>query len=121
MNAVRLQRPALSIRQPYAWLVVQGIKPVENRDWATTYRGPLLIQAGQRPHDHAIDEIERRYRVSIDRAALKFGGIIGRVTLVDVVTSHPSPWFTGPFGWVLEAPTPLPFRALRGTTGLFEG
>jgi hypothetical protein len=36
----------LSIRQPWAWLIVNGHKPVENRDWATSFRGPVLIHAG---------------------------------------------------------------------------
>jgi hypothetical protein len=30
----------LSVRQPYAWLIVAGFKPIENRTWRTTYRGP---------------------------------------------------------------------------------
>jgi hypothetical protein len=39
---------ALSIRQPWASLIVAGLKPVENRSWRVRYRGPLLIHAGQR-------------------------------------------------------------------------
>src|SRR5690349_14501124 len=39
---------ALSIRQPWAWLIVNGHKPVENRSWPTKYTGKLLIHAGQR-------------------------------------------------------------------------
>lgn len=38
---------ALSIRQPHAWLIVHGIKDVENRTWATTHRGPTLIHTGK--------------------------------------------------------------------------
>src|SRR5438045_8559495 len=37
---------ALSIRQPWAWLIVNGHKPVENRSWSTKYTGKLLIHAG---------------------------------------------------------------------------
>ena len=37
----------LSIRQPWAWLIVHGHKDVENREWATDYRGPLLIHASK--------------------------------------------------------------------------
>ena len=120
MNAVRLSQPALTIRQPYAWLIVQGIKPVENRTWSTNYRGPLFIHAAVRLHDHSIETIEKRHDIRINRDALQFGGIIGRVELVDVVRAHPSPFFEGPFGWVLRSPVPLPFRALRGGQGLFE-
>lgn len=35
----------LSIRQPWAWLIVNGHKDVENRTWDSYYRGPLLIHA----------------------------------------------------------------------------
>ena len=120
MNAVQLRNPALTVRQPYAWLIVAGLKPIENRTWSTTYRGPLLIAAAVRLHDHPIPEIEQRYGVHIDRDALMFGGIIGRVNLVDVVRSHASRWFHGPFGWVFERPTELPFHKVRGQQTLFD-
>jgi hypothetical protein len=38
--------PALSIRQPWAWLIVHGHKDIENRDWSTPFRGQLLVHAG---------------------------------------------------------------------------
>jgi len=38
---------ALTISQPYASLIADGIKWVENRQWATSYRGPLAIHAGK--------------------------------------------------------------------------
>lgn len=120
MNAVQLRQPALTIRQPYAWLIVAGFKPIENRTWSTTYRGRLMIHAAVRLHDHTIAEIEDRYRVRINPDDLQRGGIIGAVELVDVVTQHQSKWFQGPFGWVLQNPKPVSFRAIRGGQGLFE-
>ena len=39
--------PALSVRQPLAWLIASGFKDVENRGKRTHYRGPVLIHAGQ--------------------------------------------------------------------------
>lgn len=33
----------LSIKNPYAYWVINGIKDVENRTWKTDYRGKLLI------------------------------------------------------------------------------
>ena len=41
--------PALSVRQPWAWLIVSGLKDVENRPRRTHYRGSLLIHAGLSP------------------------------------------------------------------------
>jgi hypothetical protein len=34
---------ALSIMQPWAWLIVNGHKAIENRNWRCHYRGPVLI------------------------------------------------------------------------------
>ncbi|HHY88739.1 MAG TPA: ASCH domain-containing protein, partial [Chloroflexi bacterium] len=55
---------ALSVRQPWAWLIAQGYKTVENRTWATNYRGPLLIHAGKKPDltRSELDEIRRIFR-----------------------------------------------------------
>ena len=36
---------ALTVKQPWASLLVAGIKTVENRTWTTKYRGPLAIHA----------------------------------------------------------------------------
>jgi hypothetical protein len=36
---------ALSVCQPWAWAIAQGHKSVENRTWATRYRGPIAIHA----------------------------------------------------------------------------
>ena len=33
------------VRQPWAWLIVNGYKDIENRSWHTNYQGMLLIQA----------------------------------------------------------------------------
>ena len=40
---------ALSIRQPWAALILTGHKPVENRTWTTPYRGILARHTGKRP------------------------------------------------------------------------
>jgi len=38
---------ALSVRQPWAWAIVQGLKPWENRSRRFNYRGPVLIHASK--------------------------------------------------------------------------
>jgi hypothetical protein len=37
---------AITIHQPWAWLIAEGVKPYENRSWKTAYRGPLAIHVG---------------------------------------------------------------------------
>jgi hypothetical protein len=110
---------ALSIRQPWAHLVVTGRKRVENRAWATRYRGPLIIHAGVRWTDEPIDEIENRHDIRIPRD-LPRGGIVGLVDLVDIVRRSDDPYFTGPLGWVFANARVLPFRPVVGRLGLFE-
>jgi len=41
----------LTVRQPYASLLVSGIKDVENRSRRTNYRGTVLIHAGAKWHE----------------------------------------------------------------------
>lgn len=43
----KLRMKYLTVRQPWAWLLVNGHKDIENRSWPTKYRGPLLIHAAQ--------------------------------------------------------------------------
>jgi len=38
---------AISLLQPWATLVVTGVKTIETRSWGTKYRGPILIHASQ--------------------------------------------------------------------------
>lgn len=51
--------PALTLWRPWPTLILHAGKDVENRPWATTYRGPLLIHAGAR-FQHGIEAIGYR-------------------------------------------------------------
>lgn len=45
---------------------------------------------------------------------LERGGIVGKVTVVDCVTEHTSPYLFGKYGFVLPDAAPLPFRPYLG-------
>jgi hypothetical protein len=107
----------LTVRQPWAHLIIAGIKPVENRSWKTTYRGLLLIHAGQQ-YDPWDAELE--YHYGIKRGFLTYGAVIGSVELIDIVTDHPSPFFVGRYGWVLSNPRPIDPVPLRGQLRIFN-
>lgn len=116
---------ALSIRQPWAWLIVQGLKPVENRSRRSRYRGPLLIHAGRTLELDDVDWINATLigqgHDGLPRlSSLPRGGVVGRVDMVDCVTSHSSPWFAGPFGYVFRAAAPRPLYPCPGRLGFFE-
>jgi len=107
---------AISIMQPWAWLIVAGHKDVENRTWWTSFRGPVLIHAGKR-HDGPRSEWD--WPEIPPPAAFEYGGIVGEAEIVGCVTSHCSPWFCGPYGFVIRNARPLPFRPCRGQLGFF--
>jgi hypothetical protein len=117
--------PCLSVRQPYAWLIVNGIKPVENRTWPTRFRGRILIHASanypKRDYDDDRKAYHDRWGVAYPNRDELVGGIVGSATVVDCVTAHPSEWWVGPYGFVLEKPRAfaklIPFK---GALGIFN-
>lgn len=120
-----LPRLALSIRQPWAHCVLHLGKPVENRSWPTNVRGTICIHASK---SLTLDDYVSAQLVSRDagffqlpeRKSFQRGGIVGVVDIVDCVTDHPSPWFFGPYGFVLENPRVVPFVEVSGALGFFE-
>jgi ASCH domain len=110
---------ALSIKQPWAWAIIEGFKDVENRSWPTSYRGPLFIHAG-------LKEAPLGW-LALDRECIDFpcevakGGIIGSVDLVGCVEGYDSPWtMEDHYHWVLEKPRPRRFVPMRGKLGIFD-
>lgn len=113
---------ALSIRQPWAWLIMRGIKDVENRNWKCNYRGPLLIHASKTWDPNGFDFISDRMDEYVpSKEYHSYGRIIGVVDMVDCVDVCESKWFFGPWGFVFENPRiyekPVPHR---GRLGLFD-
>lgn len=113
----------LTIRQPWAWLILEGHKDVENRSWSTKFRGRFLIHAAAAvdPDYQAIRLRALRLGIHIPPAAvIERGGIVGAVTLIDVVTTSTSPWFEGPNAFVLTDPKRLPFQPMKGRLGWWQ-
>lgn len=124
---------ALSIRQPWAHLIIYAAKDVENRDWPTRVRGRVLIHAsktmtradyeaavifcsglpdGTMPNDFQFPTFEQ--------LKSKCGGIVGVMNIVDCVTQSPSPWFCGRYGFVIDAAAEMTFYPCKGTLGFFQ-
>src|SRR3990172_2670663 len=124
-------RKALSVRQPWSWLICAGYKDVENRAWTSPFRGRIYIHAGQRRDEHAWPYIANAYRHLLtdearDALALLWlnwrgAAIIGEADIVDCVSASTSPWFEGPYAFVLANPVlysiPIP---CKGHLGFFE-
>ena len=115
MSPKSLKRPVteyyLSVRQPYAWAIIAGIKDVENRSWLTKIRGRIFIHAGKNRTglDDGIDDLRKKgVRKLPKEQDMAFGAIIGSVEIVDCVKKHGSKWFAnGGNGFLLEKPRKL--------------
>jgi len=117
---------ALTICQPYAHLIAIGAKRVENRTWATGYRGPLAIHAGQ-SRSWLSDGDEQRY------PDMAWGAVVAVADLaacypIDMILDGRLPeqheWVAqhphthGPECWVLDnirrLPAPIPCFGHQG-------
>jgi hypothetical protein len=122
---------ALTIRQPWAWLIVAGIKDVENRGWQPIYRGRCLIHAAKGmtrdEYEEALDCAHYVMgNVGIERipefSMLERGGIVGSANLVDVLSPKAQRYgwhMPDQFGLVLRDVQPLPFLPCKGALGFW--
>ena len=116
---------ALSIQHPWASLIINGYKRVENRTRSTKYRGPVLIHAGKKIDDVAMVSVNRGYhpvvnaRCNYQNMDFPIGGIIGQATIVDCVTELDDPYFVGPYGFILNNVKSLPLQPCHGMLGFF--
>lgn len=119
---MRTTLTCLSVRQPWAWLIVHGHKDVENRTWPTRHRGDLLIHAGQVFDQDGLAWVLHRFPEL--RPALPqqypLGGVVGTCQLLGCVETSASRWFMGPYGFSLWGARPMPFVPLRGRLGFWE-
>ncbi len=120
MNS-RFSFPALSIRQPWAELILLGRKTIEVRTWTVEHRGPIWLHAGK-AHDPRLDE-------AFGLHDLFRGGHVGCATLSAIMPLDRARWellrpehldnggfAEGRFGWLLTdakrlvRPVPAPGR-----------
>ena len=126
---------ALSITEPYATLISDGIKLIETRSWKTNYRGDLLIHASS-------TKIPREYKENtalmelVGNRKLNFGKIVCKCKLVDCVkmddafinnvkqnnNEYISGFYeVGRYAWILEDVTPFDSdEIVKGKLGLWN-
>jgi hypothetical protein len=110
---------ALTVRQPWAWAIIHAGKDIENRGWTNRHvAGTIAIHAGSGLDP--LDELPRGAKTPRSDDLVR-GAIIGVVDIVGVVKRHRSKWFSGPLGWLLQNPRPLP-KPIRysGRLGLWR-
>ena len=69
----------LTIKQPFATLIVEGLKEYEFRTWKTNYRGEILIHAGK--------AVDKKAMKKYEYLGLEYpkGCIIGKATITDCI------------------------------------
>lgn len=121
---------ALSIQQPWAWLIVHGHKGVENREWPTKVRGRFAIHAGQTLDRPGFEWVRQRFP-NIAMPLLEQmprGGIVGYAYLGGCIRAPEirdpaavyDPWFIGPWGFTLHQAEPCDLIPCPGRLGFFE-
>lgn len=127
MCSIPKVRVALSIRQPWAELILRGTKTIEVRSWPTKHRGLLWLHAGKRVDRAACDYY------SMARDSLVTGALVGCCQLEDCVEFDATSWtelrsrhlnleaFRAPlFGWVLASAERKPIEPMPGRLGLMK-
>ena len=127
----------LTLKHPYPFAVCFLNKTIENRRWRPPLAAvgqPLLIHGGivpRHPSERLAALETARELVAVHRPDMDIDDLEGRVfactgivaaaRLEKCVVSSASPWFHGPFGWVLGDVTPFaePIPCL-GKQGLWE-
>ena len=126
---------ALSMMQPYAWLVAHGYLSVDDRTWPTAYRGPLAVHASKGFHLPYYNFLRAHTEWPLPAPAdFEHGGVVAIVTLKDCMAPE-APLGTpmrqldlrrahfgapGHYGFVLGEPRRLGFVPFRGNRGLFD-
>lgn len=130
----RLPSHALSLKQPWATLLVHGRKSIEVRNWSTPRRERVLIHAARIPDERP--EAWTFVPRELHEHAQLLGGVIGSAELVDCLTydsletfavdqakhfNHLS-WFRGPvlYGFLFRDAMPLPFQPCPGWMRFFR-
>jgi hypothetical protein len=130
---------ALSVRQPWAWLIVNGHKQFENRDWQSSnpgrkFRGRVLIHASKgMTRDEYANAYAAVWIINDERSdksspgielppfdELERGGIVGETEIVAWHDTPPDMPFAFGSGLELTNSKPLPFRPLKGALGFFN-
>ena len=125
--------PALSLRQPWAWAILYAGKRIENRTWATSYRGRIRLHAAKTWDDEGyiwlLNEggCDTFLPAAEDPIWFPRGAYVGEVTVADCysvdwpdadIPEGQEIWEFGPVCWVLKDPiayaSPIPGRGYPG-------
>lgn len=123
----------LSMHQPYASLLVAGIKTHEGRSWYSSHRGRLWIaSAAKEPSTEEISNLEQAYRI-LKNENIKFPEVyptsclLGCVTVTDVLSQkeyrelYPEGESDSPYVFICENPYMLSIQfSMKGKHKIYK-
>lgn len=74
----------LTIQEPYATFIMQGMKKIETRSWQTKYRGEIYIHAGK-SKTYLRKIKDNNIMKLLENTKLNYGNIICKAELVDCI------------------------------------
>lgn len=121
----RLVCQAISVRQPFAWAILNG-KDIENRSRRIARPGWYYLHAGLEDFEPYTDALRRvsailKQQGKSGEIPLHYeqGGIVGIFQITGWTLHSDSPWFVGPQGAEIGNVLPLGFIECRGGRGVF--
>lgn len=122
---------ALSMMQPYAWMIAQGYVVIDDRSWNTNYRGKLAIHASKKFDLRYYTFIAENFRIDLPHPErFDYGGIVAVCDLVACLdpnqpTNVPRQCrshfaYPGYYGLVLQNVRKTEFLKMSGKPGLFD-
>ena len=125
---------ALSLKQPYAWLIANGYLLVDDRTWGTQYRGTILIHASKGLYEAYYDYLKQNTDIPLPaKEQLEYGGVVGIANLVlccrpgdlpQGISREQRSHFGGVsrdyYGFLFTHARPLPLMPCAGKLGIFE-
>jgi hypothetical protein len=115
---------AISLKQPYAELVVSGKKKIELRKWNTKFRGEFLIHASKTSHLESMKKFNFK--------TLPTGCIVGKAKLIEVKhyiskdefdkdrDLHLASEDWGEYGFVIENPQRMKEISCKGKLNFWD-
>lgn len=114
---------AISVKQPYGWLILNGGKDFENRGQYSSFIGNILIHVSKVPSEF-IDlirlDVRKHHKIEIPATEeLDLGGIAGVADFDHFVRYSESKWSNGS-GYPIKATQVLPFKPWKGKQGFWD-
>jgi hypothetical protein len=124
---------ALSIRQPWCWIIMQGLKDIEVRGWSTPFRGYFGLHASKVFDYDGFEYLRHQMSLPVEDEYPR-GVIVGYAYLFEVKDfrdkdvfvllkerhlNNPEWWHPSKCGFVLQEVTPISPIVSKGKLGLY--